>query len=82
MRTGVPEVVCPFVADQPFWARRMHRLGVAGEPILQSRLTVAALAATIRRAVDDCHMNDAARRLGERVRSETGWPPLLTCWSR
>jgi sterol 3beta-glucosyltransferase len=27
--SGRPQVVCPFVADQPFWAGRMHDLGVA-----------------------------------------------------
>jgi sterol 3beta-glucosyltransferase len=72
VRAGVPQVVCPFVADQPFWGQRMHRLGVAGEPLPQSRLTVPALAAAIRRAVSDPQMSDAARRLGERVRAENG----------
>lgn len=71
VRAGVPQVVCPFVADQPFWGQRMHRLGVAAEPIAQRRLTVPALAAAIRRAVDDPAMIDAARRLG-RVRAENG----------
>jgi sterol 3beta-glucosyltransferase len=50
----------------------MHRLGVAGEPLPQSRLTVPALAAAIRRAVSDPQMSDASRRLGERVRAENG----------
>jgi sterol 3beta-glucosyltransferase len=72
VRAGVPQVVCPFVADQPFWGRRMHRLGVAPAPITQPRLTVPALAAAIRRAVDDQQMIEAARRLGERVRAENG----------
>lgn len=72
VRAGVPQVVCPFVADQPFWGQRMHRLGVAGEPLPQSRLTVPVLAAAIRRAVSDPQMSDAARRLGERVRAENG----------
>ncbi|MEU4422292.1 glycosyltransferase [Actinoplanes sp. NPDC024001] len=72
VRAGVPQVVCPFVADQPFWGQRMHRLGVAPEPITQPRLTVPALAAAIRRAVSDQRMSDAARRLGDKVRAENG----------
>ncbi len=72
VRAGVPQVVCPFVADQPFWGQRMHRLGVAPEPIAQRRLTVPALAAAIRRAVGDPAMIDAAHRLGEQVCAENG----------
>ncbi|MGN5379478.1 glycosyltransferase [Streptomyces lasalocidi] len=29
LRAGVPAVPVPFMADQPFWAARLHRLGVA-----------------------------------------------------
>jgi sterol 3beta-glucosyltransferase len=72
VRAGVPQVVCPFVGDQPFWGRQMRQLGVAPEPIAQTRVTASALAAAIRQAISDPAMIDAARRLGERVRSENG----------
>jgi sterol 3beta-glucosyltransferase len=72
VRAGVPQVVCPFVGDQPFWGRRMQQLGVAPEPIPQPRLAASTLAAAIRQAVTDPAMIDAARRLGEQVRSENG----------
>ncbi|GIE99414.1 glycosyltransferase [Paractinoplanes rishiriensis] len=72
VRAGRPQVVCPFVGDQPFWGDRMRRLGVAPEPIGQRRLTAAALAAAIRQAIGDASINDAACRLGERVRAEDG----------
>jgi sterol 3beta-glucosyltransferase len=72
VRAGVPQVVCPLVGDQPFWGRRMRQLGVTPEPIAQTRLTESALAAAIRQAISDPAMTDAARRLGERVRSENG----------
>ncbi|GIF42220.1 glycosyltransferase [Actinoplanes xinjiangensis] len=72
VRSGRPQVVCPFVGDQPFWAARMQRLGVAAEPIGQRHLTAPRLAAAIRRAVDDPAMITAARRLGEQVRCENG----------
>ena len=61
-----------FVADQPFWGRRMQQLGVAPAPIDQRHLTAAGLAAAIRQAVDDPAMIAAAHRLGEQVRAEQG----------
>jgi len=72
VRAGCPQVVCPFVGDQPFWGRRMHQLGVAPEPIDQRRLSAPRLAAAIREAIDDPAMIGAARRLGDQVRAENG----------
>ncbi|GAA0526608.1 glycosyltransferase [Paractinoplanes ferrugineus] len=72
VRAGVPQVVCPFVGDQPFWGARMQQLGVAPAAVAQRELTVSALAAAIRQAVSDPVISDAARRLGERVRAENG----------
>ncbi|RIJ43924.1 glycosyltransferase, partial [Clavibacter michiganensis subsp. insidiosus] len=40
---GVPAVVVPFMADQPFWAAHLHRQGVAAAPIPLRRLSVDAL---------------------------------------
>jgi sterol 3beta-glucosyltransferase len=72
VRAGRPQVVCPFVGDQPFWGRRMHQLAVAPEPIDQRRLSAPRLAAAIREAVDDAAMIGAAQRLGDQVRAENG----------
>jgi sterol 3beta-glucosyltransferase len=33
VRAGVPSVPVPFTLDQPFWADRLHRLGVASRPV-------------------------------------------------
>lgn len=41
---GVPSIVMPFAGDQPFWADRLHRLGVAPPPLHPGRLNTAALA--------------------------------------
>ena len=32
-RSGVPSVPVPFALDQPFWADRLYRLGVASRPV-------------------------------------------------
>ena len=72
VRAGRPQVVCPFVGDQPFWGRRMRQLGVAPEPIDQRRLSAPRLAAAIREAIDEPAMIGAARQLGDQVRAENG----------
>ncbi|WP_328346949.1 glycosyltransferase [Micromonospora sp. NBC_00421] len=71
-RAGRPQVICPFVADQPFWGRRMQRLGVASAPISQKRLDARSLAVAIRHAAQDGGLAGTARRLGERIRAEDG----------
>ncbi|GAA1857290.1 glycosyltransferase [Microbacterium koreense] len=38
-RAGVPSVVVPFLADQPFWAAHLHRRRLAGKPLHRHRLT-------------------------------------------
>ncbi|MFI7699960.1 glycosyltransferase [Nonomuraea sp. NPDC049480] len=70
LAAGRPQVVCPFVADQPFWAARMHAAGVAPAP--QRPLTAESLAAAIRLAVTDRALAERAQSLGERVRAEDG----------
>ncbi|MGP4101175.1 glycosyltransferase [Nonomuraea sp. KM90] len=72
LAAGRPQVVCPFVADQPFWAARVHAAGVAPPPQPQRRLTAEGLAAAIRAAVSDAAMARAAARLGHAVRGEDG----------
>ncbi|MEV0646425.1 glycosyltransferase [Phytomonospora sp. NPDC050363] len=72
LAAGRPQVVCPFVADQPFWAQRMHAAGVAPPPLPQRRLTATGLAEAIRRATTDTTMNDAATTLADRIRAEDG----------
>ncbi|WP_043632895.1 glycosyltransferase [Nonomuraea candida] len=68
LRAGVPQVVRPFLGDQPFWARRLHHLGVAPPPVT-GRLTPARLAAAIEAAAA---LAPAARALAAPVRAEDG----------
>lgn len=72
LRAGRPSVLCPFVADQPFWARRVAELGAGPEPIPQRRLTEESLARAISRAVSDGSIAAAAGRVGELIRAEDG----------
>jgi sterol 3beta-glucosyltransferase len=69
---GRPQLVCPFVADQPFWGRLVQRLGVGPAPQPQKRLEPAALAAALTQLVDSPDLGRTARRVGEQVRAEDG----------
>lgn len=68
---GRPQVVCPFVADQPFWGRVTHARGVAPMPLSQRKLSGPALAARIAEACAPGTVA-AASELGDRVAGERG----------
>ena len=72
LRAGVPTVVVPFGADQPFWASRAAMLGVAPPPIPRRKLTAALLSEAIDSCLTSQHMQDRARSLGEDLRAEDG----------
>lgn len=72
LAAGVPQVVCPFVADQPHWAQRMHAVGVAPQPLPHSKLAVAALTEAIGRAAGDSMIRQRAAELGGQIRAENG----------
>lgn len=64
LMAGRPTVVCPFSADQPFWGRVVHRLGVGTTPVLQKTLRSDQLAASLRQATQDTVMRQRAESLG------------------
>ena len=72
LRAGVPTVVVPFFADQPFWGRRVAELGVGPEPISRRSLTVERLANAIQWATTGHDINVRAVALGRRIRGENG----------
>ncbi|RIJ58902.1 glycosyltransferase, partial [Clavibacter lycopersici] len=68
-RAGVPAVVVPVTADQPFWAARLHRQGVAAAPIPLRRLSVDAL---VRAMGDAISRGERAAEVGRIMREERG----------
>jgi sterol 3beta-glucosyltransferase len=72
LRAGLPTIVVPFFADQPFWGRRVAELGVGPEPIPRRSLTVGRLTHAIQRATADGDMKSKAAALGQRIRAENG----------
>ncbi len=71
LRAGIPNVVVPFTADQPFWGRRVHAIGAGPKPILVKKLSVVNLIHAIAEA-DDYVVRKRAQDIGQRVRSEDG----------
>jgi sterol 3beta-glucosyltransferase len=69
---GIPSIIVPFMADQPYWGRRVQALGVGPAPIPRRRLTAVNLAAAIQQAVSDSGMRGRAAALAERIRTEDG----------
>jgi sterol 3beta-glucosyltransferase len=71
LRAGVPSIVIPFMADQPFWGQQVARLGVGTPPIARKRLTADALAGAITAALDG-GVRARAADLGAKIRAEDG----------
>lgn len=69
---GVPQVLCPIGFDQPFWARRMRRLGVAPPSPRLRDLSVRGLAPALDLALHDLELIYRAERLGRRMQAEDG----------
>jgi UDP:flavonoid glycosyltransferase YjiC (YdhE family) len=72
LRSGVPSMVVPFTADQPFWGRRTQELGVGHAPIPFAKLTTENLSQAIEIMTKDAYMKDRAERLRGAMAGETG----------
>lgn len=78
LRAGVPSVVVPILADQPFWGRRVHELGVGTKPIPRSKLNAENLAAAIHEATTNHAMQEKAAELGAKIVVEDGLSKAVT----
>jgi sterol 3beta-glucosyltransferase len=72
LRAGLPNIIVPFISDQPFWGEQVYKRGVGPWPILHKQLTAEALAEAITLAVTDQGMRVRAAALGRRIRAEDG----------
>lgn len=71
LRAGIPNIVIPFTADQPFWGRRVHAVGAGPKPILVKNLSTEKLTQAIAQA-DGNVFHKRAQVIGQRIRSEDG----------
>lgn len=81
LRAGVPALVIPFTADQPFWGWQAHRLGVGPRPIPATVLTVERLVAALH-ALDDPAVQRRAAVVGAALRAEEGVSAAVRLLSR
>ena len=78
LRAGLPTVAVPVMADQPFWADRVHHLGAGPAPVPFADLTPERLATTIREALDQPRYRDRATELAHLINSEDGADAVQT----
>jgi sterol 3beta-glucosyltransferase len=71
LRAGIPAIVVPHAADQPFWGRRVQTLGVGPAPIPIKKLTAPRLLAGLAQAEAPAVIS-AAQVLGRQIRAENG----------
>jgi UDP:flavonoid glycosyltransferase YjiC (YdhE family) len=77
LRAGVPTVPVPVLADQPFWAHRLHDLGVAPEPVYFAKLTAEALSGALRECLGEPGYRERAASLARRIADEDGAAAVL-----
>ncbi|MEE6259678.1 glycosyltransferase [Plantactinospora sonchi] len=82
LRAGVPAVPVPMLADQPFWAARLARLGVSPDVIPFRRLDEARLGDAIRAAVTDPVFGTRARLIADRMAGEDGAAAMVAAIDR
>jgi sterol 3beta-glucosyltransferase len=78
LRAGVPNIVVPFAADQPFWGQRVAKLKVGPPPIPAKQLHADRLEAAIRQVVESTTMRQRAAEVGRQLRTENGVGQAIT----
>jgi UDP:flavonoid glycosyltransferase YjiC (YdhE family) len=68
----------PVLVDQPFWADRLHSLGVAPHPLPLRELTADTLTDALRSCLDHPGHRDRATELARRIRAEDGPASVLS----
>ena len=71
LRAGIPNIVVPFMADQPFWGTRVHAVGAGPKPLPVKRLSVKKLVRAIVETEDKSLLLHA-QSMGQQIRNEDG----------
>lgn len=71
LRAGIPNIVVPHAADQPFWAGRVAAIGAGPAPLDLKRLSVDSVSAALVQASAP-EMRARAQEVGRLIRAEDG----------
>ena len=71
LRAGIPNIVIPHTADQPFWGSVIHNIGVGPKPIPVRKLSVEGLAFAISESNSPVLL-ERARSISEKLKGEDG----------
>jgi sterol 3beta-glucosyltransferase len=71
LRSGIPNLVIPFAADQPFWGARVHAIGAGPQPTPVKKLTAEKLIGALIEADGDT-LRGSAQAVGRKIRAEDG----------
>jgi len=72
LKAGVPEVIIPYMQDQPYWSQRLYKMGVSPMPIPYATLNVEILAQRLITVAQNRGMQERARQIGGQIRAEQG----------
>jgi sterol 3beta-glucosyltransferase len=72
LHAGKPSLIVPFIADQPFWGRRVAELGAGLPPIPPRRLASERLAGALHTLTQDTTIRRRAEELSALLRTEDG----------
>lgn len=71
LRAGIPTIVIPFTADQPFWGNNVYKIGAGPKPILVKNLSVDKLVESIYEAESEV-IRKQSQVVSQKIRSENG----------
>jgi sterol 3beta-glucosyltransferase len=71
LRAGIPNLVVPHTADQPFWGKRVHAIGAGPKPIAVWELTADRLASALTEAESQA-IRVRSQAIGREIRREQG----------
>jgi len=71
LRSGIPNLVVSFAADQPFWGARVHAIGAGPRPIPVKKLTTEKLVAALIETDNDI-LRNSTQAVGRKIRAENG----------
>ncbi len=76
LRAGIPNLVIPFAADQPFWGDRVFHLGAGPRPLPVKTLSIERLIEAISASQQESIVR-AAQRVGSAIQAEDAVGELI-----